>query len=59
MNLSGGPVLLTALASLGEVVEDGSVNWQRTILGALGVLVVIALVIGIGQLMTGSARSSR
>jgi hypothetical protein len=59
MNLLGGPVLLTVLASLGEAVEDGSVNWQRTLLGALGVLVVIALVLGIGQWMTASGRSSR
>ena len=58
MNIPGAPVPLAALVSLAEVVEDGT-DGPRTLLGALGVVVIIAIVIGIGQLMTGSARSAR
>jgi hypothetical protein len=59
MNLLGAPIPLAALVSLKEVAEDGSTDPTRTLLGALGVVVIIAIVIGIGQLMTGSERSAR
>jgi hypothetical protein len=57
MILLGAPIPLAALASLKEVAEDGSTDPTRTLLGALGVVVIIAIVIGIGQLMTGNERS--
>jgi hypothetical protein len=59
MTLLGAPVPLVALASLKDVLEDGSTDGMRTVLGALGCLVVIAIVIGIGQAMTRSDRSAR
>lgn len=59
MNLLGAPVLLSALATLYQKGDDGSTDGTRTIYGTIGVLVILALVIGIGQLMTGSQRSSR
>jgi hypothetical protein len=58
MNLLGAPVPLAALLALKEVAEDGT-DPTRTLLGALGVVVIIAIVIGIGQFMTGSERSAR
>jgi hypothetical protein len=59
MTLLGAPVPLVALASMNDVLEDGRTDGMRTLLGALGVLVIIAIVIGIGQMMTGSERSAR
>ena len=59
MNLLGAPVPLAALLALKDVSEDGSTDPGRTLMGAIGMLVIIALVIGIGQLMTGSSGSTR
>jgi hypothetical protein len=59
MNLLGALVPLASLASLHEVVEDGSTNGPRTVLGAIGVVVIIAIVLAIGHFMTGSDRSAR
>jgi hypothetical protein len=59
MNLLGAPVPLVALASLKEISEDGSTDPGRTLMGAIALLVIIAVVIGIGQFMTGSERSAR
>jgi hypothetical protein len=59
MNLAGVPILLAALASLHYAGDDGSTNGMRTVYGALGVLVILAVVIGIGVLMSGSSRPAR
>lgn len=48
------PVLLSALQSLDYTGPDSG---TRTLLGVAGVLVVLAVVIGIGQMMTGSSKS--
>ena len=53
------PLPLVALTALKEISEDGSTDANRTLLGALAILVIFAVVIGIGQLMTGGERSAR
>jgi hypothetical protein len=50
---------LVALAALKDISEDGSTDPGRTLMGALALLVIIAVVIGIGQMMTGGERTSR
>ncbi len=37
-----------------KIIEDGSTDGSRTAMGALALLVIIAVVIGIGQFMTGN-----
>ena len=59
MTLPGAPAPLAALAALNEAIENGSTDGNRTIIGAISVVVIIAIVVGIGQLMTGSARSAK
>jgi hypothetical protein len=50
---------LAAMASLHEIIEDGSTDGARTAMGALGLLVIIALVVGIGQFMSGNNSTAR
>jgi hypothetical protein len=52
-------MLLAAIVSLHEIIEDGSTDGSRTVMGALALLVIIAVVIGIGQFMTGSDSTAR
>jgi len=59
MLLLGAHLPLAAMASLHEVIEDGSTDGSRTAMGALALLVIIALVIGIGQFMSGSGSAAR
>ncbi len=49
---------LAAMTSLHEVIEDGSTDGTRTLMGVLALLVIIALVIGIGQFMSGSGSTA-
>jgi hypothetical protein len=53
------PLPLVVLTALKDISEDGSTDASRTVIGAVAIIVIFAVVIGIGQLMTGGERSSR
>lgn len=51
--MNSSPVLLAAFQSLQETGPD---NGQRTLVGLVVILVLAAVIIGIGQAMTGKAK---
>ncbi len=53
MSSLGAPVLLAALQS---VVEVGPDSGSRTLVGVVVILVVAAVILGIGQMMTSKPK---